>query len=318
MSRVLVTGANGFIGRALCRQLAADGYEVVAATRASPAETLAGRPFVAGEIGPDTEWRVGLDNVWAVIHLAARVHIGRDAAADPLVEFRRVNAAGTRRLADSAAACGVKRFVFVSTAKVLGEESPRPFGDDDKPAPQGPYAVSKWEAERALAEISGRTGLAVTVVRPPLVYGPGVGANFLDLLRLCDTPWPLPLGGIDNRRSLLYLGNLVSALARSLGTDKAVGRTWLIGDGEDLSTSELVKRLREALGRPARLFAAPAASLRLAGAIAGRGEAAWRLTGSLALDPSSWCATLAWTPPFSVREGLDATAAWYKENRSLR
>lgn len=290
---VLVTGTGGFVGRALVSALTVRGLSVRGAGR-----------DVVGDIGPDTDWRPVLDGVETVVHLAARVHVMRDDAPDPLAEYRRVNLEGTRGLAAAAADRGVGRFVFLSSVKVNGEAAERPFGAGDPADPKDAYGTSKWEAEQAIAETAG--SMEVVVLRPPLVYGPGVGGNFLRLLRLVDSATPLPLGGIRNLRSLIYLGNLVDAIRFSF---EAPPGTYLPSDGEDLSTPNLVRRLAAALGRPARLVPVPVILLGLLGRMTGQSQAIARLTDSLRLDGR----IPGWTPPFGVDEGLRATADWYRE-----
>ncbi|MHA1114281.1 MAG: UDP-glucose 4-epimerase family protein [Alphaproteobacteria bacterium] len=317
---VLVTGANGFVGRALCRQLHAEGTHVRAALRRPEAAPPGTAPFACGEIGPDTDWIGAFDGIGAVVHLAARVHVMRETKADPAAAFDAVNRDGTRRLAECAAAAGVGRFVFVSTIKVNGESTGAPgtpdaFRDADAPDPHGPYAASKWAAERALAEIAKTTGMAATVLRPPLVYGPGVKGNFRALLRLCRTGLPLPLGAIGNRRSMIHVDNLADAIRACLAHPAAAGETFLARDGEDLSTPELVRRLANALGRRARLIPVPVALLRLAGAATGRGRVVARLVDSLAVEDSGLRGRLGWRPPKTVDQGLAETADWFAAAR---
>ncbi len=291
---VLVTGANGFLGAALCPLLAAHGVAVRPAGRAE-----------TGDIGPGTDWRRLLDGAETVIHLAARAHVMRDRAADPPAEFRRVNTAGTAALARAAADAGVTRFIFVSTVKVQGETSVRALTAGDPAAPQDPYAVSKWQAEQALAGHADAFDLVI--LRPPLGYGPGVRGNFLTLLRAIDRGWPLPLGGIDNRRSLIYCGNLADAIRASLTAAPGI---YLPSDREDLSTPEMIRRLAGALGRPARLIAVPPDLLRFGAGVAGRRAALDRLAGSLTVDG----ALPGWTPPHSLAEGFAETVRWYRDS----
>lgn len=309
---VLVTGAGGFVGTALLPALAARGHAVQAAARA--ASPQAGTVAV-GNIGPDTDWRAALAGCDAVVHLAARVHVMRDGDADPLAAYRHVNTAGTIRLAEQAAAAGVRTFVFMSTAKVLGESSPpgRAFTDASIPAPTDPYAVSKAEAEDALAAIAARTGMRVVTLRPPLVYGPGVGANFLRLMEAVVKGTWLPLGAVRNRRSLVYVGNLAAAVIAVLERDDAHG-AYLVADGDPLSSPDLVRRIAAALGRPARLLPVPAAVLRAAGAVLGKGAEVDRLLGDFALAPTG-LASLGWRPPFTAAQGLAATAASFRSGR---
>jgi nucleoside-diphosphate-sugar epimerase len=306
--RVLVTGAGGFVGRALLERLAAAGHGAVAATRGAALAGVERR--IVGELGPSTDWSAALADIEAVVHLAARVHRMRETTADPLAAYRRVNAAGTRRLAEAAADVGVRRLVFVSTVKVHGEatQPDRPFRDGDPAAPQDAYARSKWEAEQALGAVAAATGLQTVVLRPPLVYGPAVGANFGALLRLCDSALPLPFGAIDNRRSLIFLGNLTDAICRALEHPAAAGGTFLVADREALSTSALVRRLRAAFGRPARLVPVPPAWLRLAARLAGRDAAMARLLDSLVGEASGIERALGWQPPITADRGLVATA----------
>ena len=313
--RVLVTGATGFVGRALCRDLARRGWQVRAAVRNQARLPEGCAPCIVGDIGPGTDWTEALEGVDAVAHLAARVHVMRERATDPLAAFRRTNVEGSLRLARSAEAAGVRRLVFLSSVKVLGEATPDgPFTDSSPVNPRDPYGVSKREAETGLSELAARSGMEVAILRPPLVYGPGVKGNFLSLLRLIERGVPLPLAAIANRRSLLYLGNLVDAVDLCLSHDSAAGRTFLIRDGEDLSSAELARRLAAALGRRARLFPVPGAVLSLAASCLGRRAAAQRLLGSLTVDDRRIRSELGWQPPFTVDQGLTETAIWRREN----
>jgi nucleoside-diphosphate-sugar epimerase len=266
----------------------------------------------------DTETQQALDGVQAVIHLAARVHVMADRAADPLGEFRRVNRDWTERLARAAAGQGVRRFVYLSSIKVHGEESPAPFTEQDAPNPQDPYGVSKWEAEQVLAAVSSETGLEIVVVRSPLVYGPGVGGNFLELLKIMRTGVPLPLALVDNCRSLIFLGNLVDALIRCVQDKRAAGRTYLVSDGEDLSTPELIQRLAKALGVSARLWSFPLPLLRLIGQVLGKSMVIDRLLGSLQVDSSKIRRELDWQPPYSADQGFAETAVWFDPGSARR
>ncbi|SDG66399.1 NAD-dependent epimerase/dehydratase family protein [Roseospirillum parvum] len=299
---LLVTGATGFVGRHLVPLLRARGHTVVAAGRAEH-----------GEIGPDTEWAPLLDGVDGVIHLAARVHQMADRDPDPAAAFRRVNAGGTRRLAEQAAEAGVRRLVLVSSIKAMGEHTPpdRPLRAGDPPRPVDPYGASKLEAERALFAVAGRQRLEAVVLRPPLVYGPGVGGNFTSLMRLCDSALPLPLGGLANRRSLVHVANLAQALALAAEHPQAPGRVWLVRDGLDLSTPQLITALRRHLGRPPGLFSLPQGWLARAAGLAGQRPRLERLAGSLVVDDTPIRQRLGYAPTVSVEQGLAETVdAW--------
>lgn len=325
--RVLVTGATGFVGRAALERLRADGWLVRAAVRELP--VLADRNASVdwrrigdlgdlgdlgdmGRTGSDAAWRELVADCDAVLHLAARVHVmNEDAAGSPLDAYRRSNVAATLALANAAAEAGVRRFLFLSSLKVNGVGRSRPYDESDAPAPADPYAVSKWEAEQALQRVSAATGMEVTILRPPLVYGPGVKANFLRLLRAVNSGLPLPLASIANRRSLIFLGNLVDAIALCLSAPAAAGRTYLVSDGDDLSTPDLVRAVAQALQRPARLLPCPESLLRLAGRVFGREAAIDRLLGSLPVDSRRIRRELHWLPPYSPAQGLRESADWF-------
>jgi nucleoside-diphosphate-sugar epimerase len=311
---VLVTGAMGFVGRVCVPGLEQAGWHVRCALRAdTPLVPNGADRRSVGDIGPSTNWCSALAGINAVVHLAARVHVMRETAPDSLEAFRATNVAGTARLAREAAAAGVKRFVFLSSVKVNGEATAgQPFTERDVPRPEDPYGISKREAEEALREIGGRTGLEVVILRPPLVYGPGVKANFLRLIRWVDRGVPLPLASVQNRRSLIYVGNLVDAVVRCIDHPAAPGETFLVDDGVPVSTPQLLRELGEALGRPARLLPLPPALLRGAARLLGRGDDVARLLGDLVVDSSHIRGRLGWQPPFSRRDGLAATARWFR------
>lgn len=314
MTRVLVTGATGFVGRAVCRTLLAAGCTVVAAVRDGNARIAPGViTRVVSDIGPTTDWAPHLDGVDAIVHLAARVHRPGKTDAAALAESRRVNRDGTLRLAQAASAAGVRRFVFASSIKVNGETTDNrpPFSEDDSPRPRDSYAVSKWEAEEGLRVVSAQTGLETVIVRPPLVYGEGVKANFLTLLNVCRRAPPLPFAAVDNRRSLIYVGNLADAVARCVAHPAAAGQVFLVRDGEDVATPELVRRIAAALKRPARLFPVPPALLKALARLAGRGDMIARLLDTLAVDDRKIRRELGWSPPFTMAEGLARTASWF-------
>ena len=314
---IAVTGASGFIGRALVKALSARGLPLRGLVRARNSLSCFSdtnvENFIVGDIHAWTDWSPGLSDVDCVIHCAARAHIMRETASNALAAYRAVNVAGTRHLAEQAAALGVKRIVYLSSVKVNGEntEAGARFAHNDKPMPEDAYGVSKWEAEQALREVSARTGLEVVIVRPPLVYGPGVKGNFRRLLRLAASGAPLPLGAVRNQRSLAGLDNLVDLLIRCVDHSAAAGQTFLISDDHDLSTPALIRGLRRALGKSPRLLPVPPSILRLAGSITGRAAEVERLIGSLQVDITHTREVLGWTPPVSVDEGLRTTAAWY-------
>lgn len=310
---VLVTGASGFLGRTVCDDLRARGYQVRGLVRTA-APGLDFEQVLWTGLDDDEAIQRAVEGVGAVVHLAARVHMMRDRAADPLVEFRRVNTQGTARLARYAVAAGVKSFVFASSVKAMGEETrERPWRESDAPAPVDPYGVSKLEAEQALAGLSAETGLATSVVRFPLVYGPGVRANMLRLFELVDHGWPLPFAGIRNRRSLLYSRNAAAAIA-SLVDRRGSHDTWLVSDGTDVSTPELLERIAAALEKRLRLVPAPvtllAAARRLRLPVLA--AIATRLLGSLAIDSTRIQERLGGAMPYTLDEGLRATAVWYR------
>lgn len=311
--KILVTGANGFVGRMLCGCLKTHGYVVVSAERR--ASDLASETLI-GDIDGKTDWMAMLDGCDAVVHLAARVHAMNDKERNSLELYRTINTEATLNLARQAAQTGVRRFVFISTIKVNGEGRDEPYRETDTPAPDDAYAISKWEAEQGLHRIAQETGLEVVILRPPLVYGPGVKANFLRLMQLVQKGWPLPLGAIRNRRSLLYLGNFVDAIRLCVDHPAAAGQTFLLDDGQAVSTPELIRAVAHAMGRPARLLAVPVGVLEFASALLGRRAAVARLTGSLWVDSSAIRSRLGWTPPYTLQQGLAATVAGWQ--RSLK
>jgi len=323
MFKVLVTGANGFVGRVLCRRLAEAGYSPRAGVRTCSRildfKTSAANlvdVVVLGDIGGNDIPMESVNGVEAVVHLAARVHMMRDDFVEPFKEYRRVNVEGTEALAYAAAKQGVRRMVFVSTVKVNGEStSGKPFGEEDPPDPQGdPYAVSKWEAEQALRNIGTRTGIEIVIVRPPLVYGPGVRANFLSLIKLVERGIPLPLPDIENRRSLIGVENLADFLVKCVSHPGAANETFMLSDGEDVSTRELITRLAPTLGRSARFLPVPEFAIRLAARLAGKETSAKRLFESLVVNSDKARQKLGWTPPVTLDSGLAATARWYLES----
>jgi nucleoside-diphosphate-sugar epimerase len=305
--RILVTGATGFVGRALVARLLAERRAVRAAVRRP-----AGLPDEAliDHIGPDTDWRAAFDGIDAVVHLAGRAHVLRKEP-DALAAFRRVNAAGTARLGAQAQAAGVRRFVLVSSVKAACESSgDRLLVESDPPHPTTPYGISKLEGERALLAAAG--GMETVTLRPPLVYGPGVRANFLALLKLIDRGVPLPLASVRNRRSLIALDNLADAILTAVAAPEAAGGTFYVTDGPPISTPDLIRALAIALGKDAVLLPCPPALLRLAARLVGRREAADSLLGSLAADDSAFRGATGWQPPITVEEALRATVLRFK------
>lgn len=312
---VVVSGASGFVGRAVSNAVVERGGSVIGLVRRSQTTSqgvqeriLPGDDFVGVETCLQRDRKCD-----AVIHLAARVHLMHDTEADPLAAYRRTNVDGSLRLARAAHAAGVRRFVFVSSIKALGDSDPgRPLRETDEPGPTDPYGVSKLEAENALLGYGEETGMEIVIVRPPLVYGPGVRANFLQLIRAIAKGIPLPLGAIAARRSLIYVENLASVLLECATNPAAPGKTFHVADSLDLSVSELARTLAAQLDAPQRLIPVPASWLRLAGSLTGRSAQVERLIGNLRLDCTRAREVLGWNAPYSVEQGLSETAAWYR------
>ncbi len=317
---VFLTGATGFVGRALIELLDKRGqHRLVAAVRRQPIDLPAGvRSELVGDLGADAQWQHALSDVEVVIHTAARVHVMDESVTDPLTEFRKVNVEGTLNLARQSAEAGVRRFIFISSIKVNGEGTTlgKPYTAEDKPAPMDPYGVSKKEAEDGLRKLASSSGMEVVIIRPPLVYGPGVKANFLSMMRWLVKGVPLPLGAIHNKRSLVALDNLVDLIVTCIDHPAAANQTLLAGDGEDLSTTELLRRMGKALGKPVLLMPVPAFLLSSAATVFCKRAFARRLLGSLQVDISKNQELLGWVPPVRVDDALATTARYFLENQN--
>lgn len=302
---ILLTGATGFLGSRLISTLkSSPEFKITAAVR-SPLEIPDIRVVEVTDLSADTDWTRALAGQQVVIHTAARAHIMKDEVSDPLAEYRRVNVDGTVNLARQAVTAGVKRFIFISSIKVNGEKTfCQPFSEDDIPAPEDAYGLSKYEAEQALQKLAVQAGLEVVIIRPPLVYGPGVKGNFASMIKLVETSLPLPLGAIHNQRSLVAVDNLVDLIITCIEHPAAANQVFLAGDGQDFSTTELLRCVAAAMGKPARLVPVPAGLLKLAAAVLGKKVLADRLLDSLQVDISKSQQRLGWQPPVSVQVGL--------------
>ena len=319
---ILVTGATGFVGKAVVQRLLADDHSrcvVVAIRRDGQRWTQRVLPRIMGDLEPSTDWSMALADVSTIVHCAARVHVMEETAVNPLDVFRRVNVQGTLNLASQAAFAGVRRFVFVSSIKVNGEEtvSGRSFFAEDPPIPSDAYGISKMEAEQGLRELSAQTGMEVTIIRPPLVYGSGVKANFATMIRWLQRGVPLPLGAIRNLRSLVALENLVDLIVTCITHPAAANQTFLVSDGEDVSTTELLRRMGQAMNRPARLIPIPSRLLKLAAAIVGKRDVSQRLCGSLQVDIEKTRRVLGWNPPLTLDQGLKRAAEGFRHEKGI-
>ena len=329
--RVAVTGASGFVGQAVVTELLSRQHDVHAAVRLQsqnmPNSPQVIGPFPVGDIGPDTDWSDALTEIDCVIHCAARTHMMNDTEADAFEAYRAVNLAGTRQLAEQAAVIGVRRLIYLSSIKVNGEQTFPPhskplsagarefFSASDEGNPEDAYGISKWEAEQALYEVSAKTGLEVVIIRPPLVYGPGVKGNFLSVLRWMNLGIPLPLGAIHNQRSLVGIENLIDLIITCIDHPAAANQTFLVSDDEDLSTTELLCRISISLGKTARLIPFSASLIQRGTKLLGKHDIAQRLLGNLQADISHTKEMLSWAPPVSVDKGLKRTAEWYLNKR---
>lgn len=303
---ILITGSNGFVGAHLAPALIQQNYSLKPINRS----TFDG-------ITPVTDWSKPLaEGIDTVIHLAARVHLMQDSSADPLTTYRATNTESTLNLAQQAADSGVRRFIFLSSIKVNGEGRNTPYTEQDIPAPIDPYAISKWEAEQGLLEISAKTGMEVVIIRPPLIYGAGVKANFLRLLQWIEKGRPLPFGNISNRRSLLYIGNLVDAIRICIEHPAAANQVFLLSDNESISTTELSLKLSKYFKYSPRLLNLPPHLLKIALMFIGKKQTADRLLGSLSINNRKICQSLNWKPPFTLDEGLSETVKAYSQTKN--
>lgn len=313
---VLVTGANGFVGKSLCTKLIEQSHSVRGAVRSASVQIENTETLSIGEINANTDWASALRGIDVVIHLAARVHVMNDNAADPLDAFRKINVDGTLNLARQAVKAGVRRFVFISSIKVNGEGtlSGQAYTAEDRPAPVDCYGISKLEAENELRQMAAQSGMEVVIIRPPLVYGPGVKGNFYSMMRWLEKGVPLPLGAIHNKRSFVALDNLVDLIATCVTHPAAANQIFLAGDGADISTTELLQYLGNALGKPARLLPMPVWMLKTGAMLLGKSDMAQRLCGSLQVNIGKTCQLLDWKPPVTVDETLTKTAADFLQN----
>ena len=320
MKKIVVTGANGFIGSAVCRILLAEKFTVTGTFRVvQSSDTVSGiRPVEIGGLDGRTNWKAALEGADVVVHTAARAHIVNDSAPESRVAYRRVNTDGTANLARQATDCRVKHFIFMSSVKVNGETSQTAYTESDPPLPQDAYGISKMEAEQALMKISSGTSMKATILRSPLVYGPRVKANFLKLIRIVDRGFPLPLARINNKRSLIYIGNLADAIVRSIRHTNTDTQIYMLRDGWDVATPDLIKMIASALGKKPRLFGMPIHCLQSIARMVGKQDMAERLIGSLTVDDSKIRQELNWSPPYSLQQGIEKTVHWYIEKKNNR
>ncbi len=312
---ILLTGATGFVGAALCESLCQQGYPLTAAVRrTSSSLPVAAKQSLIGDLSSDTDWSSALSGINTVIHLAARAHIMRDSATDPLSAFRQTNTVATLHFAQQAADAGVSRFVYISSIKVNGENTgDTPFTPETCFTPSDPYGLSKYEAEQGLMKIAQQTDMEIVIIRPPLIYGAGVKGNFLSLFQWLNSGIPLPLGLIQNQRSLVYIGNLIDLIITCIKHPAAANQVFLVSDSEDISTTELLRCMGSALGKSARLVPVQPKLIELCANLLGKQDAVQRLLGNLQVDISKTKQLLSWEPKIGMNEGLQKTAEWYLE-----
>jgi len=313
--KVLVTGASGFVGSALCSYLIMSGHDVIGTVRKLPVSPVSGVDYrIVGDLGTGTAWRDDIfSGVKIIIHCAARVHVMNEYAQNPLNEFLRINTQGTETLARSAANTGVRRLILLSSVKANGESSSlsSPIDEMSPAIPKDYYGISKLEAEKSLSHIADETDLEIVILRLPLIYGPGVKGNFLRLLKMVDRGIPLPLSLVNNLRSLINLNNLTDVIGVCLTDPRAVGRTYMVSDSEDISTVQLVIKMAHALERPVRLWPCPLRLIELAGSLAGRSDEVSKLLGSFRINCKKICGELGWVPPYTLTQGLSQVSSWY-------
>ena len=310
---LLITGANGFVGRALCNEANKLGFQVKALTR-NPHDFIGTiQNIICSNLGEVDLVFEAMRHVDVVVHLAARVHVMNERSGDTIAAYRNVNLDLTLNLARQAAAAGVRRFIYLSSIKVNGEKTEKGFAftADDVPAPEDPYGISKMEAENALLDLSKITGMEVVIIRPPLIYGPGVGANFLSMMRWLSRKVPLPLGAIHNRRSMVALENLLSLIITCVDHPRAAGQIFLVSDDEDISLTQLLRKLSKAMKTSSFLIPIPASIIKVVAAIFGKPAISQRLCGNLQVDIRKTKALLDWNPPLKLDEGIKLTADWY-------
>ncbi len=317
--RVMVTGAAGFVGKWLCPQLSACEHEVIAIVRKTPKDPIKGAmsTFCLGDIGSSTDWSRSLNGVDVIVHLAAKTHDFEKKEEDKEALFHKINVEGTVKLAVSAAEMGVRRFVYISSVKAVAENSGEiPLNESVGPLPENNYGVTKLKAENKLLRLAKEKKIEVIILRAPLIYGPGVKANMLTLIRACDKRFPLPLGKLSNKRSLIYLENIVDAIICLVEFKGLSEDVFFVSDGEPVSTTELIKRIGASLGKSPRFFPCPIWALYLFGFLIGKSEIIERLTGSLEINDQKIRGKIGWNPPFNMNEGLKRTALWYKNQEN--